>query len=551
MNSSALNLQRQKSWRPALAEKVRNRLQSEAIWSAIGKTMTAAQDLDEVLTTIIQVINSKLHVETGSVLLREPGSAELTFAKILRGNEEMFATLRIRVGQGVVGWVAQTGQSLIVPDATKEPRWFNGVDRQTGFVTHSILCVPLKVKNETIGVIELLNKQGGGFTANDLNLLESVAAPVAVAIQNARLHRQIQNQLDQVSALFHQVAHAKKEWEQTVDAIDEGISLQDAHSRILRVNSSLADWVGTTPTDIIGQPCCQVIHQLVDAPAYCPHLTAQPGQTARAEFYEPRMKRAFLCTVYPSQDAQGKLTGTVNVLKDISKEKELAAQLIQSEKSAAIGQLSASLAHEINNPLQAIQGCLDLAQLQNPETAHSDKYLAIARSELARLKTIVERMVDFNRTSDVGMVSLYMPDLVDDVLALCAKRLEQANITVNKGWHSPVPRILGVENQLRQVFLNLVLNAMDSMPQGGTLSITSRMRQQHGVWLTIQVADTGGGIAPTEMTKIFEPYFTTKKNGTGLGLPICRTILDSHNGRLTVESKLGVGSIFTVWLAAE
>lgn len=536
--------------KPKLAQEIRRRLQAEAIWNTIGKTVTATQDLDEVLTTVIQIINEKLQVETGSVLLREPGSDELVFVKILRGAAEMLSPIRLRMGQGIAGWVAATGTSAIVPDTSTDARWFAGVDRQTGFATRSIICVPLAVKDQVIGVIELLNKKDGNFNDDDLNLLESIAAPVAIAIQNARLHRQIQGQLEQVSALFSKVALAKKEWEQTVDAIDEGISLQDKQASILRANTTLAAWVNATPTELVGQPCYHIVHGRATPPDYCPHsrVVAQPAQTATTEFYEARLKRNFQCTVYPFLAADGVLAGAVNVLKDVTREKELQSQLIQSEKMAAVGQLTASLAHEINNPLQAIQGCIDLARMKADDRTQQDKFLGIAQNELQRLKAVVQRMLDFNRPAETEWQWLDLRELVNDVLALSAKQLEHAGIIVHQEWQSEIPPIKGASNHLKQVILNLVLNAIDSMPGGGKLTICGKMQIPDAQWLTLEINDSGTGIAADDLPKIFKPFYTTKAHGTGLGLPICRTIMDNHNGRLTVTSEYGVGSTFTVWL---
>jgi signal transduction histidine kinase len=304
------------------------------------------------------------------------------------------------------------------------------------------------------------------------------------------------------------------------------------------------------PTHLVGQPCHQVIHGLNTPPTYCPNRTAEQGQTASAEFYEARLQRACLCTAWPFYDSESKLTGTVNVLKDITKEKELHTQLIQSEKLATVGQLSASLAHEINNPLQSIQGCLDLVQMQAGDAHQSDKYLVLARNELGRLKTIVERMVDFNRPAQEEWTYVDLQNLVEDVIGFCSKRIEQSHITVCQNWCKQTPLVRGICNHLRQVILNLVLNAIDSMPDGGTLTVQSAIRKQHGLWLAIDISDSGAGIKPDNLEKIFEPFYTTKQNGTGLGLPICRTIMDDHNGRLSVASKLGKGSTFTIWLPA-
>ena len=147
-----------------------------------------------------------------------------------------------------------------MPDVSRDSRWYKEIDKGTGFITRSILCVPLIVGNEVIGAIELLNKRGAEFTQADVQLLESIAAPVAIAIQNAQLHQRVVTQLDDLTRMFHQVELAKKEWETTVDAIDAGIVLTDETGRILRTNNTLARWAKSTSRDMVGQFCWRVVH---------------------------------------------------------------------------------------------------------------------------------------------------------------------------------------------------------------------------------------------------------------------------------------------------
>ena len=536
-----------------LVEETRRRLEAEAVWSTVGKTVTATQDLDEVLTDVIRVLNEKLQVEAGSVLLRERETDELYFAKTLHGNVEQFAAIRIQIGQGIAGWVAQTGQATVVPDTTQDPRWFGGVDDQTGFVTRSVICVPLIAKGELVGIIEVLNKKNGSFNEEDLQLLQSIASPVAIAIQNARLHRLVQSQLGELTALFRQVEHAKREWEETVDAIDEGITLVDDHSKILRANSTLAHWLDTTPSAMVGRMCYQVIHGLDAPPDYCPHSRTlnSTDQVSSAEFEEPRLKKTFLCTRYPFHDPTGRFVGTVNVLKDITAQKRMQAQLIQSERLAAIGQLATSLAHEINNPLQGIKGCLDLIRADLQDNARSLQFLEMIQDEINRLAVIVQRMLDFYRPALEKPTSVDLRAAVDTVLAFSAKRLQHARVGVRLEWADDLPVIKGIDNQLKQVFLNLVLNAIESMPEGGELRVQGCGVEDQGRWVVVHFTDSGSGIPPEMLERIFDPFFTTKTEGTGLGLAVCHTLVSSHGGRLTVESHLGHGSTFSVRLPAE
>lgn len=540
-------LEQHRRWLAQTLEQARR----EAVWSTIGKQVISAHTLDEVLTMIIQAINREINVESGSILLREYDGDQLYFAKILRGNAQHFSSLRIKIGQGIAGWVAQTGQSVIVDDTSKDTRWYSGVDRVTGFTTRSILCVPLIADGETIGVLELVNKVDGSFTQNDLRLLEAIATQVAPTIQNKRLQEQMLRSYLTPIELFRRVENAKQEWEQTVDAIDEAIALVDQDCYILRANRVLANWAGVPSTQLIGKRCFEIFHGTATPPEECPHIRLlKTQQPAEGEVEARHLGKTFWLKTYPLRNSAGEYIGSVNVWRDITTERHLQAQLIQSEKMAATGRLAASIAHEINNPLQAISGCIDLAQATNdPEKIK--RYLGLASTELERLASVVRRMLDFYRPTRTERAPVNVRELIEDVLLLSGKRLQHARVSVNVRWADELPPILGMADQLKQVFLNFVLNAIEAMPQGGTLDIRGQTLDEGGHWVVISIADSGAGIPPQDLERIFEPFFTTKPEGTGLGLAVSHSIVTQHGGRIIVDSAPGHGTTFTIWLPVQ
>ena len=530
-----------------MENELRLRAEAESIWQTIGKTIISNQSADQALTTVIAIIKEKMQVETGTILLWEPETQAIVFAKLMEGDPNQFSTLRLHKGEGVVGWVIEQSQSALVPDVSVDPRWLSKVDRVTGFITRSILCVPLIAQDQVIGAIELLNKFPGTFDERDLELLESIAAPLAIAIQNARLQNKIQQQLEELTLAFTKVAHAKQEWEQTVDVIDDGIWLVDANCRIIRANRTMAEWLHTTPNALISSDCQSTFNICQLVSDFCPIKQHPTNVIRRGEIQIPQFaNRIFHLNTYPIK-TDDKLVGSVNVLHDITAERAMQSQLVQAEKLAGLGRLAASLAHEINNPLQALQGCLDLALANPTNIEKQQRYLGIAKSEVERLGTMVQRMLDFYRPSKGTRGPMDLKALVDEVLTLSGKRLQHARVTTQVEWIGNIPILYGVANQIKQVFLNLVLNATDAMPNGGELCIRGSISEdQH--WLCTEFADNGMGISPENLDKIFEPFYTTKSSGTGLGLGISHTIVASHGGTLTVESALGKGTKFSVTL---
>jgi len=235
-------------------------------------------------------------------------------------------------------------------------------------------------------------------------------------------------------------------------------------------------------------------------------------------------------------------------LSDFARELEKSqAQLVLAEKLAAMGRLAASIAHEINNPLQAIHNCLHLTLKKPLNDEKKTRYLGMAQEEVERLITIVQRMLEFYRPSKEGMAPTDVHTIVENVLTLSSKRLQYGKISVTKKLASDLPTISAVRDQLKQVFLNLVINAIEAMPQGGELCIETKLSDD-GDGLSVAFTDTGVGLSEKDQENIFEPFFTTKAMGTGLGLSVSYGIIERHGGRIEVQSELGKGATFTVHL---
>lgn len=239
-------------------------------------------------------------------------------------------------------------------------------------------------------------------------------------------------------------------------------------------------------------------------------------------------------------------------LEALLQEREQAQEeLIRIEKMAALGRLVTSLAHEINNPLQALRSGFGL--LQKPSTSEEKRtqYVAVASKEIERLISIVERVLGFyrvpNSLEQAGPKAANINSLIDETLILAGKQLEHAHVVVHCELDDALPLVMLYEDQLKQVFLNLILNAMQAMPEGGKLKVESGVLS-NGSEVSITFSDTGTGISEQDLRRVFEPFFTTRTNGTGLGLAITYTIVDRHGGRILVESEVGRGSSFAVIL---
>jgi len=224
------------------------------------------------------------------------------------------------------------------------------------------------------------------------------------------------------------------------------------------------------------------------------------------------------------------------------------AQLIQTEKLAALGRLAAGIAHEVNNPLQPILNCLE-DTIEDLERDHpiDPRGLRIAEQEVQRIKGIVSRLLDFARPSTSEKHPVELAALVREILVLTRRQMERANIQIETRLH-PVRPVLGSPAQLKQVLLNLILNAAEAMEGGGKLAVEIFPDNNGAVFA---VTDTGTGMDKDTLEHIFEPFYSTKGDGTGLGLSVTYGIVKGHGGEIRVESEIGKGSRFTVWLPCE
>jgi signal transduction histidine kinase len=221
-------------------------------------------------------------------------------------------------------------------------------------------------------------------------------------------------------------------------------------------------------------------------------------------------------------------------------------QLAQSEKLAATGRLAATFAHEVNNPLQAIYNCLQMMRDFQLKPEEQRECLQIAISEVERLTGTVSRVLDLTRRPQQEMRPVQLNQVVERVLALTGKYLQHRHVALQKDLASDLPLTLALPDELVQVFLNLVLNAADAMPEGGMLRVTSRLAEDGR--LAVALSDTGCGIPPENLDRIFEPFFSTKEGGTGMGLNISSDVIKHHGGEIMVESQVGRGTTFTVCL---
>ncbi|MDD5431767.1 MAG: PAS domain-containing protein [Candidatus Omnitrophica bacterium] len=254
-----------------------------------------------------------------------------------------------------------------------------------------------------------------------------------------------------------------------------------------------------------------------------------------------------ILTVSQFLDSDGNQMGYIFIAKDITEKKKLEYQIFQSEKLAAIGQLAAGMGHEINNPLFVISGKVDLLLSRKRISQSLKKELNSISEQAERIRKLVERLLRFARKTPPKLETLDVNEIIESVLPLVSyHKIQRGKISIEKHFGKDLPPVRGDLNQLQEVFVNLFINAMQSMSESGTLSITTSNFQN--LFAQINISDTGSGISQDNLKNLFMPFFSTKKEGTGLGLSICYNIVKNHNGSIDVESQPGKGTTFIIKL---
>jgi signal transduction histidine kinase len=266
-----------------------------------------------------------------------------------------------------------------------------------------------------------------------------------------------------------------------------------------------------------------------------------------------------LASVITSADQYQRLQVTISQLRSTQSElrdrmeaqRRAENRLIQAAKLAAVGEMAAGIAHELNNPLTSVTGFAELALEGIPEDSQARKDLELVTREAKRARDVVRRLLDFARQSESTRARASLNEIVDDVVALSRHLIHNNGVDLTVKLDKALPWVVMDGNQMKQVLLNLVHNALQAMPKGGSLEVATKVGYRNNrEWGVILVRDTGMGIPQPEQARIFEPFFTTKgdQGGTGLGLSVTYGIVTDHGGQIDVESEPGSGSKFTVWL---
>jgi PAS domain S-box-containing protein len=413
--------------------------------------------------------------------------------------------------------------------------------------------VPCVAKGGTIAVLALGQRgQGDPLSSEDLALVSAVGSHVATALENGRLYRQLQLKASELQRL-------QEFNENIVESLDNGLVVEDLNGRVIRWNRALESIYGMAATEAKGHK----LEEVFDGPFVEGLRAAQRESPNGASLYRVPLAgraakagerlRVNIATVplrAPSGQFSLSTVGNIIIIEDVTERVHLEEQLQISDKMASVGLLAAGVAHEVNTPLTGIssftQMLLNNADPDDPKTRMLEKI----EQQTFRAAKIVNGLLNLSRSGGSNAEENAPVDLnavINDVLSLLEPQLVASKVKVRRELCPSPALVAGIEHKLQQVFLNLFLNARDAMPKGGWLSVETRLDNGHVV---AEVSDTGSGIPSEHLSRIYDPFFTTKLigKGTGLGLSITYGIVREHEGTLTCQSAVGQGTRFTVSL---
>ena len=516
----------------------------------VNQVINSTLDLSEVLRQVMAQSTRLLGSESSALMLLEESTQELVFEVATGDKGSAVKQIRLKLGEGVAGWVAREGQPLIVNDPAGDPRFFRKADDTTGYTTRNILAVPLTVRGRVIGVLEVLNSLpvGRAFTESDLRLLQALKDQAGTAIEKARLYKYMEEQVNETIEMYLSLEKEKGKVEAILASMVEGVLVCDEQGAVTLVNDKAR--LALSRDGATWLPEHGMVLELLRRAA-TEH--AEFSATIAPDIPGQRIHRV---RVAPMRTGAGKFLGAVAVLEDATELTRL-SQL----KSEFISQVS----HELRTPLTSMRGALGLLARGRAGAlaAEQTDLVHMVQEEVGRMTALINDLLDLSKLES-GMVHLEPESLA--VRPLLEKLLDGLKVVAAEKsqelvweWDPQLPPVRADRRRLERVLANLISNAIKYTPVGGRIALGADVRpagvsgaegEAPAPMARFWVRDTGPGIPEEDRQRVFEKFQRGREKqiegiqGTGLGLAIAREIVDEHGGRIWIEAAPGGGSVF-------
>jgi two-component system NtrC family sensor kinase len=517
--------------------------------------MGFSTDFEGLQAHMIQGINRILGGEASAFVFLDENHKEWMIRKSLGGDSEWIYQVNPREGKGLVKQCLRKDQVVCVNDISNNSHYDPSSDGLSGLKVRSLLCAPMRVNGKVVGAVQVLNKKKGEFDDHDQDLLCMATLLAANALQGTRMIQDLKIANADLEASRWELLSSRNTLRAIFDNLPAALYIIDKDYKIAAINKSRAKLAEQTPQAMVGKPCYQMLFKR-DAP--CPEclvgktlLEGEKIQRRERRWNETRDDSSeWEISSYPIYSENEKVAQAILLEQDVTERHRLEAILTQSEKLAAVGQLAAGIAHEINNPLTAIIANAQILHREiGPDEDLQESVDLIARAG-ARAAQVVRNLLDFARKEEYHLGITDLNETLNKALDLVQHELLARGVKLDFNPDPHLPTIYASQDHLQSVWLNLLLNSLDSLDKKpGEVKITTQYTNNE---IHVSVADNGKGISPDNLTRVFEPFYTTKApgRGTGLGLSVSHRIVKQHGGYIQVESQVGVGSVFTVVIPA-
>ncbi len=535
------------------------------LYNQASQALNSSLNLDQVLVTVLEEVRRLMDIVGSSIWLTDAETGDLvcrqatgSYGKTLRG-------WRLATGEGLAGWVAVHGESLISQDTYTDERHYKEVDLSIGRDMHSVLTVPLRIKGDVIGVVQVVDMEAGRFNETDLTLLDTLAGSAAIAIENARLYEKGQKEIAIRKKTEAALRESENRYRTVLEANPDSVIVYDMEGRVTYLNPTFTRVFGWSLEERLGKkmdifvpeedwPKTKIMIEKVLAGEYVSGIETR-RYTKTGDIIPVSISGA----IY--NDRNGNPAGSVVNLRDITEQKKLEARIQQSQKMEAIGTLAGGIAHDYNNLLMGIMGNLSLISLDLDSSHPSWTKLNNIEKYVQSGADLTKQLLGFAKGGKYEVKPVDINDLLEKSSEMF--RRTKKEIRIHRKYQKEIWSVEVDPNQIEQVLLNLYVNAGQAMPGGGDLYLQTEnvtlndnyvrhFSAESGNYVKISVKDTGVGMDENTLKRIFDPFFTTKdrSRGTGLGLASAYGIIKNHGGIINVHSAIGQGSTFDVYLPA-
>ena len=534
----------------------------------ISNAISASLDLRQVLQTAATAVRGLMDFDVAAACLRGASEPTLAVHPLTPDAETVWGDgSTLSADTGAVAEAAGGRGPRLCADMGSEGA-LPGLEALAEHGARSLILLPLISKGRCIGVLLLASRQPEAFAASHLEVLSQVAGHLASALENAQLYEQLKtlsSQLEEaVAERSREVFEMKQYLENLVETAGDAIIAADLDGLVTSWNRAAQETLGHSKEEMLGKDVL-VLASGEGARDQLASILQRAREGKIATNVETSWQRkdhkeaTVTLTVSPIVDSAQQIIGLLIIARDITERKKLQEELFHSEKLASIGQLAAGVAHQINNPLGAISGRTQmLLRLPPPlDEEFLREQLGKIQADCARITETVNDLLGFARKTETVKQYTDVNTIIEETLDMVKHEIIAHKVKIVKQYGANLPPVVASPNHLRQLLANLMTNAFDAMGSGGTLTITTEFRpataERRESAVDVAFADTGCGIPDEELSRIFEPFYTTKPagEGTGLGLAVAKRIVDFHGGSIEVHSKVGVGTTFTIHFPVE